>query len=59
MPGIAFEGDPRKEAANRRKHAVGFEEASTAFDDPPSIAIPDPDCAIAEERFVIVGISGM
>ena len=51
MPGIAFEWDRRKEAANRRKHAVGFEEASTVFDDPLSITIPDPDCTIAEERF--------
>ena len=57
MPGIAFEWDRRKETANRRKHAVGFEEASTVFDDPLSITIPDPDCAIAEERFVIVGMS--
>jgi uncharacterized DUF497 family protein len=57
MCGIAFEWDQRKDSANRRKHGVGFAEASTVFDDPLSIAIPDPDHDIDEERFVIVGMS--
>jgi hypothetical protein len=50
MYGIAFEWDRRKDSANRRKHGVGFAEASTVFDDPFSITIPDPDHAIDEER---------
>jgi uncharacterized protein len=58
MGGIAFEWDRRKESANRRKHSVGFAEASTVFDDPLSITIPDPDHAIDEDRLVIVGMSG-
>lgn len=59
MWGIAFEWDRRKDAANRRKHGVGFAEASTVFGDPLSITIPDQqDHAIGEERFVIVGLSG-
>ena len=57
MVGIAFEWDRRKDAANLRKHGVGFAEASTVFDDPLSIAIPDPDYTIDEERFVIIGMS--
>jgi uncharacterized DUF497 family protein len=57
MCGIAFEWDRRKDSANRRKHGVGFAEASTVFDDPLSITIPEPDPAIDEERFVIVGMS--
>jgi uncharacterized DUF497 family protein len=57
MYGIAFEWDPRKDSANRRKHGVGFAEASTVFDDPLSTTIPDPDHADDEERFVIVGMS--
>ena len=57
MDGIAFEWDRRKDATNRRKHGAGFAEASTVFDDPLSITIPDPDQAIGEERFVIVGMS--
>jgi hypothetical protein len=43
MSGIAFEWD--------------FAEATTVFDDPLSITIPDPDHAADEERFVIVGMS--
>jgi uncharacterized DUF497 family protein len=57
MPGIAFEWDPRKEAANRRKHGVGFREAGTVFGDPLSITIPDPDHSEDEERFIIIGLS--
>jgi uncharacterized DUF497 family protein len=55
--GIAFEWDPRKESANRRKHGVAFEEATTVFDDLLSVTIPDPDHAIDEDRFVIIGVS--
>ena len=38
---VAFQWDPRKAAANRRKHRVAFEEAATAFADPLSVTIPD------------------
>ena len=58
MYGIAFEWDPSKDSANRSKHGVGFEEATTVFDDPLSITIPDPDHATDEGRFVIIGMSG-
>ena len=58
MCGIAFEWDRGKDSANRRKHGIGFAEASTVFDDPLSITIPDPDHSIDEERFVIIGTSG-
>jgi uncharacterized DUF497 family protein len=57
MPGLAFEWDGKKDATNRRKHRVGFAEASTVFDDPLSMTIPDPDHAITEDRFVIIGMS--
>jgi len=40
-----------------RKHGVSFEEAATAFGDPLSITVPDPDHSGTEERFVLVGIS--
>jgi uncharacterized protein len=56
MQPLVFEWDPRKELANRRKHRIGFAEATTAFGDPPSITIPDPNHA-DENRFVIVGSS--
>jgi len=57
MQGVAFEWDPKKELANQRKHDVGFSDASTVFGDPLSITIPDPDHAVGEERFVIIGMS--
>jgi uncharacterized DUF497 family protein len=57
MLGIAFEWDSRKESANRRKHGVGFSEASTVFADPLSITIPDPDHSENERRYVIIGLS--
>jgi uncharacterized protein len=56
MLGLRFEWDPVKELAKRRKHRVGFAEASTIFGDPLSTTIPDPDHA-GENRFVIVGLS--
>ena len=58
MYGIAFEWDRRKDSANQRKHGVGFTEASTVFDDLLSITIPDPDHAVDEDRFAIIGMSG-
>jgi uncharacterized DUF497 family protein len=48
MYGIAFEWDPRKDSTNRRKHGVGFAEATTVFADPLSITIPDPDHAVTK-----------
>jgi uncharacterized protein len=57
MYGIAFEWDRRKDSANRRKHNIGFAEASTVFDDPLSITIPDPDHGEEEERYLIIGMS--
>jgi len=58
MYGIAFEWDRRKDSANRRKHGVGFAEATAVFDDPLSITVPDPDHDDDEDRFVIIGLSG-
>jgi uncharacterized DUF497 family protein len=40
---LRFSWDPRKAAANWRKHRIGFEEAATAFADKLSLTIPDPD----------------
>jgi uncharacterized DUF497 family protein len=54
---LQFNWDPRKAAANLRKHGVSFREAITAFADPLSIAIPDPDHSLTETRFLLVGYS--
>lgn len=54
---LRFGWDPRKAAANRRKHRVSFEEAATAFGDRLSVTIRDPDHSTNEDRFILVGLS--
>lgn len=54
---LRFSWDPRKAAANARKHGVTFEEAATAFADPRSLTIPDPAHSTSEERFLLLGMS--
>ena len=54
---LHFEWDPAKAESNRKKHGVGFEEAATAFRDPLSLTVPDPDHSVGEERFILVGVS--
>jgi uncharacterized DUF497 family protein len=54
---LEFEWDPQKAEANRKKHGVSFEEASSAFYDPLHIVIGDPRHSQAEERFVLFGRS--
>ena len=52
-----FEWDPRKAAASLKKHGVSFEEAITAFGDPLSLNMPDPDHSEGEQRFIVLGTS--
>ena len=40
---------------NLRKHGVSFAEAATAFGDPLSITIRDPDHSLDEDRFLLMG----
>ena len=54
---LSFEWDQGKAAANLRKHGVSFQEASTAFADPISITIEDPDHSTAEQRYLLIGAS--
>jgi uncharacterized DUF497 family protein len=54
---LRFSWDARKAASNRRKHGVSFEEAATAFGDPLSLTVADPDHAADEERFLLLGQS--
>ena len=50
-----FEWDPEKADLNLAKRGVAFEEASTAFGDPLSITISDPDHSGKEDRFILIG----
>ena len=54
---LRFEWNARKSAENARKHRVTFTEATTVFDDPLSVTIPDPDHSIGEQRFLLLGMS--
>ena len=54
---LIFEWDPKKAAANKRKHRVSFEEAKTIFGDPYELMIPDPDHSGDEERSISIGES--
>lgn len=52
-----FIWDPKKAAANARKHRVSFEEASTSFADSLAITGADPDHSVAELRWITFGVS--
>ena len=52
-----FEWDYKKAAVNLAKHGISFEEAATAFGDPLSMTISDPDHSEEEDRFIILGIT--
>jgi len=54
---MKFSWDSDKAAANAEKHGVTFEEATTAFGDPLSITVHDPEHSEDETRFVLVGQS--
>lgn len=54
---IAFEWDPQKAIANKRKHGVTFDEATTAFGDPFGMMVDDPRHAVGEIRMALLGYS--
>jgi uncharacterized DUF497 family protein len=51
---MRFEFDPRKAAANLRKHGVELSDTEAVFNDPLAIHMEDPDVQ-GERRFVAVG----
>lgn len=53
---MKFNWDPTKASSNLKKHKVPFELASTVFDDPYHLSVPDPDFR-NEERWVTVGMA--
>ena len=54
---LRFDWDPNKAEANEDNHGVRFSEGATAFGDPVSITIPDPEHSVGEARFILVGLS--
>lgn len=57
MEELRFDWDPDKDADNRKKHGVAFEEAATVFYDDNALLIADPDHSAEEDRFVLLGLS--
>jgi uncharacterized DUF497 family protein len=54
---MRFEWDEEKAAINLAKHAVSFDEAQSAFDDPLYVAFYDPDHSDDEHRYLLIGES--
>ncbi|OGW14419.1 MAG: hypothetical protein A2035_07995 [Nitrospirae bacterium GWA2_42_11] len=54
---MEFEWDPKKSAANERKHDVTFQEASTVFGDRLAMTFADPDHSNNEQRYLTFGLS--
>jgi len=56
---VWFEWDPAKAERNLAKHGVSFEEAVTAFSDPLSLTVFEPDHSADEDRYVLQGVSSL
>lgn len=50
-----FVWNAHKARANRRKHGVSFEAASTVFSDPLAVTGADPDHSQGEARWITFG----
>lgn len=54
---VTYEWNPKKAEANRRKHGVSFEEASSVFQDADALTFEDPDHSEEEPREITIGLS--
>ena len=59
MAAIRFSWDERKNAINKRKHGVSFEEGQTVFSDDNALFMHDPDHSEDEDRFLLLGLSAI
>jgi uncharacterized DUF497 family protein len=53
---VSAEFDPRKEAANIKKHGVSLSEGEGVLNDPLALTVED-DSAEGERRYVTVGMN--
>jgi uncharacterized DUF497 family protein len=58
MVAVAFEWDPEKDLANRRKHGVAFADAKVAFLDARRVIAEDLEHSAAEQRYFCFGKVG-
>jgi len=55
---VVFKWDPRKAAANLKKHGIDFHEGATVLDDTLSTTFPDTGhSSLVEPRFLTIGMS--
>ncbi len=54
---LRFDWDEGKNRRNRTKHGVWFEEAQSVFNDPHGRLFYDPEHSVAEDRFILLGVS--
>lgn len=54
---VQFEWDPKKAAANLRKHRVSFSEAGTVFHDLLALIFDDEAPSGSEHREIMIGHS--
>jgi len=52
-----FEWNATKTISNLRKHGVSFESATTVFNDPLMLSIPDLEHSEKEERWLTMGLT--
>jgi len=57
MDELRIDWDSAKEAANRHKHGVSFDEAESVFHDTNAKLIADPEHSAREDRFILLGCS--
>ena len=57
MSYLTFEWDEKKNASNKKKHDITFDEAKTVFTDQFARLISDPDHSDDEDRFILLGTS--
>ena len=53
---MAFEFDPKKDAANLKKHGVSLSDGDGVLNDPLAITVED-DSVEGEQRFVTIGMN--
>lgn len=51
---MGYDWDPAKNASNRRKHGISFQQAVAVFDDPARVGWKCSDPGDDEERFKVI-----
>jgi uncharacterized DUF497 family protein len=57
MKEMRFKWDTEKSKANKKKHKISFQEASTVFYDEMGIEFYDDEHSEWEDRFLLLGLS--